>query len=101
MPLDTGSVEALAAAVPDRSRARVILAAGTGLRQGEALGLTLGNVDFLRRQLRVDQQLVTLRDEPHLAPPKTGASRRTVPLPTVVLNARPATWPPTRPGRTA
>ena len=86
-PLAAETVHALAAAVPDRYRALVILAAGTGLRQGEAFGLTVDRVDFLRRQLRVDRQLVLVRSAPEFGPPKTAASRRVVPLPSVVADA--------------
>ncbi len=96
VPLHTGIVEALAAAVPDRYRALVILAAGTGLRQGEALGLTLDNVDFLRRQLRVDQQLSRYGASPtwrrRRRRPAGGPSR----CPTSSSTPSPATWPPTR-----
>lgn len=71
VPLETAAVQALVQAVPDRYRALVVLAAGTGLRQGEALGLTLEHVDFLRRTLRVERQLVTVAGrEPYLAPPR-------------------------------
>ncbi|MFP5376021.1 MAG: tyrosine-type recombinase/integrase [Acidimicrobiia bacterium] len=88
VPLSTEAVEALIGAVPERYRALVVLAAGTGLRQGEAFGLTTGAVDFLRRSLRVERQLVLLPGgPPYLAPPKTAASRRTVPLPDVVIEA--------------
>jgi integrase len=73
--------------MPARYRALIVLAAGTGLRQGECFGLDLEHVDFLRRQVRVEQQLVTIGGhEPHLGPPKAEASRRTVPLPQVVLD---------------
>ncbi len=87
-PLETEQVLALADAVPDRCRALVLLAAGTGLRQGEAFGVTVPACDFLRRSLAVEQQLVLLpHRDPYLAPPKTDASYRTVPLPDVVLEA--------------
>jgi integrase len=86
-PLTTEQVEALVSAVPARYRALVVLAAGTGMRQGECFGLTADRVDFLRRQLRVDRQLVTVPGHaPFLAQPKTRASHRTIPLPTVVLD---------------
>ena len=52
-------VEAMVAAVPDRYRALIVFAAGMGLRQGECFGLTVDRVDFLRRQVRVDRQLVS------------------------------------------
>lgn len=65
-PLPTEAVAALADAVPARYRALVATAAGTGLRQGEAFGLTAPRVDFLRRQLRVEKQLVLVpAREPH------------------------------------
>jgi integrase len=87
-PLATDIVKALVEAVPDRYRALVILAAGTGLRQGECFGLTLDRVDFLRRQLTVDRQLVLLPgSQPVLSAPKTRASYRVVPLPAVVVDA--------------
>jgi integrase len=88
VPLSTEAVQAIATAMPARYRALVILAAGTGMRQGECFGLVLSKVDFLRRTVRVDQQLVLLpRRPPFLAPPKTSASHRTIPLPQVVVTA--------------
>lgn len=88
VPLTVEQVDTIAGAVPDRMRAAVILAAGTGMRQGEVYGLTLDRVDFLRRSLRVDRQLVTVPGRaPFLGPPKTTASHRTIPLPQVVLDA--------------
>lgn len=87
-PLATATVRALEAAVPERYRSLVVLAAGTGMRQGEVFGLTLDRVDFLRRRLVVDRQLVLLPSSvPTLGPPKTAASARTIPLPDVVLEA--------------
>jgi len=88
VPLATEEVEALVEAVPDRYRALVVMAAGTGVRQGEALGVTLDRLDFLRRSLRVDRQLLLLPGAPPaLAPPKTEASVRSIPLPAVVVEA--------------
>jgi integrase len=87
-PLPVEAVLALTEAVPERYRALVTLAAGTGLRQGEAFGLTVDRIDFLRRQLKIDRQLVTMPDgPPYLAAPKTQASVRTVPRPQVVVEA--------------
>jgi integrase len=66
----------------------VILAAGTGLRQGECFGLTKDRIDFLPRTLRVDRQLVTVSGRPpSFGPPKTPASVRSIPLPNVVVDA--------------
>jgi integrase len=87
-PPTVEQVTALIDAIPERYRALVVLAAGTGLRQGECFGLTVDRVDFLRRTVRVDRQLV-LADcgPPQFGPPKTQASVRTVPLPDVVASA--------------
>jgi integrase len=75
-------VRVVAALMPDRLQAAVWVGAGVGLRQGEVFGLTVDRVDFLRRVVRVDRQLVTPNaGEPVLGPPKTKASYRTVPLP--------------------
>lgn len=86
VPLTREAVLAIADEVPHRYRAVILAAAGTGLRQGELLGLVRDRVDFLRRTLTVDAQLVLLPGgPPYLAPPKTTASYRTVPLADVVL----------------
>jgi integrase len=96
-PLTLDAVRALTGAMPDRHRALITLAAGTGIRQGEALGLSIDRVDFLRRALTVDRQLVTLPGRPpYLAAPKTQASVRTIPLPQLVVDALAAhlaVWP--------
>jgi integrase len=87
-PLATETVQRMAEAVSPRWSAFIVTAAGTGLRQGELLGLTVDRIDFLRRTLRVDRQLsVVAREAPRLTPPKTAASVRTVPLPVVVVDA--------------
>lgn len=87
-PMATETVGALIAAVPDRYRALLTLAAGTGLRQGECFGLTVDRVDFLRRTVTVDRQLILLPGAPpRLAPPKTEASNRVVPLPQFVVDS--------------
>ncbi len=62
--------------------------AGTGVRQGEAMGLTLDRVDLERREVRIERQLIRVVDgQPVFGPPKTPASYRTVPLPDVVVEA--------------
>ena len=60
------------------------LGAGAGLRLGEVFGLQVDRVDFLRRTIRVDQQLLR-RGPVRLGPPKTPSSVRTVPVADVVL----------------
>ena len=86
IPLTTEQVEAVRAAMPEHLRALVTLAAGTGMRQGECFGLTVDRLDFLRRTVTVDRQLVTVPRRTYLAPPKTAASVRTIPLPQVVVD---------------
>lgn len=87
-PITVEQVAGLVAGMPDRYRALVILGAGTGLRQGEAFGLTVDRVDFLRRTLTVDRQIVLLPGgAPSFGPPKTKASYRTIPVADVVLGA--------------
>jgi len=72
------------------------LAVFLGLRHGELLGLTWSDVDLDRGELRVTQ---TLRDFRQIAPdgsvrvgtilnaPKTKSSRRTLPIPGVVMDS--------------
>jgi integrase len=76
-------ITALAAAVTPRYRALVVMLAGSGLRIGEALGLNVSDVDFLRRTVKVERQ--RLRSG-RIGPPKTTKSARTVPLGSVVTD---------------
>ncbi len=100
VPLSVSEVEAMAAAVPDRYRALIVFAAGMGLRQGECFGLTVDRVDFLRRHVRVDRQLISaLRGIPEFGPPKSKAGFRTVPMPDVMGTALAAHLARFRPGR--
>jgi len=86
-PITTEQVRALLEAMPERCRGLVLLTVGTGMRQGEVFGLTLDRVDFTRRSLTVDRQLVGISGRvPFFGPPKTAASVRAIPLPTVVVD---------------
>jgi integrase len=89
VPYTVDQVAIITEAVPERYRALITFVAGSGLRQGEAFGVTVDRLDFLRaREVRVDRQLVVIRNEPpRFGPPKTKASYRTVPLGGVVLDA--------------
>ena len=87
-PVDGDTLDRLAGAAPAWFGVAIPLALGIGLRQGEACGLTVDRVDFLRRTVRVDRQLVTpTSGAPALKPPKTSSSYRTIPLPTFVGDA--------------
>jgi integrase len=97
-PLELEQVQALAAVMPARAAASVLFAAGSGLRMGEVLGLTVDRVDFLRRTVRVDRQMIAPLGSgvPTFGPPKTAASNRVVPLAAVTLEglaAHLARWP--------
>lgn len=87
VPMSAEQVWTLADAAPDHLRVIVVLGAGLGLRQGETLGLSVDRIDFLRRQVRIDRQMVTPPSgPPSFGPPKTKASFRIIPASTVVLD---------------
>lgn len=88
VPMSPDQVRAMVDTVGDRYRALIVLLAGSALRPGEALGLTADRVEFLRRTIRVDRQLVTtVGTAPVLGPCKTPSSVRTIPVPDGVLDA--------------
>jgi integrase len=88
VPLDPDVVLRLIGELPEHWQAMGTLAATTGLREGELLGLTLDRVDMLRRQVHVVEQMVTVPGHGRfLAPPKTRAGLRTVPLPKMAVDA--------------
>lgn len=97
VPLHKDAVRALIEAAPPRYRAMILLAAASGLRQGEVFGLEVDCVDFLRREVVVRQQLITPdkdadadedeTPEPYLGEPKTHESYRTVPLVGLAVDA--------------
>ncbi|MFE5817233.1 tyrosine-type recombinase/integrase [Streptomyces sp. NPDC056479] len=73
--------------MPDPYQALVSVAAGLGLRQGEAFGLAVEDVDFLGGVVHVVRQVKLLqRHRPVFAPPK-GGKERDVPLPEPVAFA--------------
>jgi integrase len=87
-PVELHVLDAITANSIGWMRVAVPLALGLGLRQGEATGLCLGQVDFLRRVVRVDRQLSTpAGGQPVFAPPKTRSSYRSIPLPGFVIEA--------------
>lgn len=87
-PVPVETVARIAAALPDWLKVAVPLGVGVGLRQGEASGLSVDRIDFLRRTLRVDRQLVNRYvPAPVLTPPKTSSSNRTIPLAAFVVEA--------------
>ncbi len=58
----------------------IFLAANTGMRRGEVLGLTWRNVDLDAGRLTVSQQILSVEYEAKVADVKTSHSRRTIDL---------------------
>lgn len=89
VPITTKTVEALTLAMPEHLRALVTVGAGTGMRRGELLGLTLDRVSEEFGTIRIDRQLDRLAkgDAAVFVAPKTKASVRTIPVADVVLKA--------------
>lgn len=96
-PLPLDAVDALVDAMPDHVAATVLVAAWSGLRQGEVLGLRQHRLNLLGHRdergrvqppsLYVAEQLQTLHGPPVLVPPKTKRSVRRVPIPSVLVEA--------------
>jgi integrase len=69
-------------AAPDRYRAIIATAAGTGLRWGEAAGLRTDALDLDHAQLRVIHTVVEVSGHTSFKPhPKSSAGRCAIPLP--------------------
>lgn len=86
--LTVHQVRTLADAAPERLHAAVVVAAATGLRQGELFGLTVDRIQFLRREITIDRQLITPnKGAPHFGPPKTDRGFRDVPTADHALEA--------------
>jgi integrase len=83
--LEPSETMALADVIDDRYRAMVLAAAYTGLRFGELAALHTERFDALRRTLRVEESLSEVRGEFFFKPPKSDASRRTVSVPSFIV----------------
>lgn len=68
-------VAAMRMALPERYAVVVDEGAGVGLRQGEAFGLGVDDIDFLRGVVHVRRQVKILGSRLVFAPPKGGKSR--------------------------
>jgi len=79
--LTADQVRRLLEAMPERWHTFASLIAQTGLRGGEAAGLTVDRVNLLKRELVIDRQLVkTSNKRPVFGPVKTPSSVRTIPM---------------------
>ena len=85
--LAPAEVLALAAAMPRRYALLVLLGAVAGLREGEAFGLAVNQIDATAGMITVSQQVIAVDRHPVLAPPKTSASMRDVPMPLFLQDA--------------
>lgn len=71
----------------NRLEALYVMAMGTGMRQGELLGLTWKCVNLDTGTATVKQQMQRVNGKLTLVEPKTAQSRRTVALPDIVVTA--------------
>lgn len=86
-PATPEQVRAIAAEMPPRLRAAVLLAAWSGLRSGELRALARRHVDLDAGTVRVERAVIELTGEPRrLGPTKTRGSARLVALPGFVLH---------------
>jgi hypothetical protein len=78
VPLESSVIEGPSSAAP--AWFAIVLPIGLGLRQGEATDPTVDRIDFLRRSVRVDQQLLmpSQGEPPSLGRPTTTSSFRRV-----------------------
>jgi integrase len=79
-PWPIEQVQAVIDELPERYRGLAVVAAGCGLRQGEVFGLRVRDIDYLRRRIRVEQQVKLLHSRITIDRPKFGRTR-IVPLP--------------------
>jgi integrase len=89
-PIDTNvlnveEIGALVEAAPVEYRAAFLVLAYAGLRTGELLGLTWGDLELSKRRMRVWQQIENSTGE--ITSPKTAAGTRFVELPGIVVQA--------------
>lgn len=87
IPTDS-AVRQIHGLITPRYAAAIHLAAGTGVRQGELFGLTVDRVDFLRREVTIDRQLIMGgAKRNNFGPPKTKKSNRVIPVAQDVIDS--------------
>src|SRR5262245_27959272 len=64
-----------------------VTATGTGMRQGELLGLQWGDIEFEKGTVNIQRSLAWVKKEPILKEPKSKAGKRTIGIPPFVLSA--------------
>ena len=96
VPWSAERVHVVHQAMAPRYRLTVLLGAGLGLRQGEAFGLAVDDVDFDEETVHIVRQVKIVGGKPCFGPPK-GGKTRDVPLPGSVaaaIRAHMAAHPP-------
>jgi len=83
--LEPAEIRNIADTINEHYRALVLTAAFTGLRFGELTALRIDRFDALRRTLRVEESLAQVRGEFIFKEPKSDAGRRTVSLPSFIV----------------
>jgi len=71
----------------DRLYALYVLAATTGMRQGELLGLQWPDIDLAQTTLSVKRTLINISGTPTTGEPKSTAGRRAITLPEIAVQA--------------
>jgi integrase len=84
--LSAAEVGQLADAIDPRYWALVLTAAYTGCRFGELAALRVKRIDFLRRQVRIEETLNEVRGQIVTGPPKTRKARRAVSIPSFLAD---------------
>lgn len=79
VPITADEVRAVVSQIPAHYQALVWAQASLGLRTGEVTGITVDRVNWLRRTVTIDRQLITpASGAPSFGAPKTPASNRTL-----------------------
>jgi integrase len=79
VPWEREWVQAVIDSLPERYRILATLAAGLGLRQGEAFGLSVSDIDFLRGVVQVQRQVRLFSDGSMAFRLPKGKKERTIP----------------------
>lgn len=87
VPWTLERVLAVQAKLPDRFALAVVLGAGLGLRQGEIFGLSIDDLDVEKNEVSVQRQIKVRNGNKLIFGLPKGRKTRTVPLPSVVLEA--------------
>jgi integrase len=80
-PASPDQIAAIAAAMPPRYAALVMLSAWCALRFGEVTELRRGDIDLRRREVRIERAAAWVSGRVIVKPPKTNAGKRRVPMP--------------------